>query len=54
MQPVKEVPISPIPTQTNDISINLVTSVNLLEKVCLKGHLISKRCHLSLYGWVKV
>jgi hypothetical protein len=39
MQLIKEIHVSPIPMQTNDISINLITSVNLLEKVFLKGHI---------------
>jgi hypothetical protein len=36
---VREVHVSPIPMQTNDISINLITSVNFLKKVCPKGHI---------------
>ncbi len=39
MQPVKEVHVSPIPKQTNDISINIVTSVNFLENVFPKYHI---------------
>lgn len=38
MQLIKEVLISHIPTQTNDVSINLVIGVNFLKKVCPKGN----------------
>jgi hypothetical protein len=37
-QLVEKIPISFILAQTNDVSVNLVTCVSFLEKVCPKGH----------------
>jgi len=37
---VEKVPISLIPMQINDVSINLVIGVNFLEKICPKGHIV--------------
>jgi hypothetical protein len=37
---VEEVFVSPIPMQTNDVSVNLVIGVIFTEKVCPKGHIV--------------
>ncbi len=36
-QLVEKVPISPILAQINDVLVNLIASVNILEKSCPKG-----------------
>ncbi len=39
-QLIEKVHVSHILAQTKDVSINLVTNVNFLDKVCLKGHIV--------------
>jgi hypothetical protein len=48
---VEKIPISPILVQINDVSINLITGVSFLEKVCLKGHIVFQALPL-LISWL--
>lgn len=50
-QLVEKIPISPILVQINDVSINLVIGVSILEKVCLKGHIVLQASPL-LISWL--
>jgi hypothetical protein len=39
-QLVENVLVKPIFMKINDVSINLITNVSFLEKVCTKGHIV--------------
>ncbi len=41
-QPIMNLPVSPNFEQSNDVSINLITSVNFFKKICLKSCIILK------------
>jgi hypothetical protein len=49
-QSVMNLLVSPNFAQSNDVSINLITSVNFFLKICFKVTSFSKLRHFSLYG----
>jgi len=50
-QPIMNLPISPNFMQSNDVSVNLITSLNLFLKICLKSCIILQAPTLFTLWW---